>query len=72
MKNRRILSIKYMSSDFSTAVISWICFYYFRKTVIESSEFVIYSVTPQLETKAKEKVKMILRILLNIVPLKEL
>lgn len=41
MKNRRILSIKYMSSDFSTAVISWICFYYFRKSVIESSEFVM-------------------------------
>ncbi|MDG2370031.1 MAG: sugar transferase [Flavobacteriales bacterium] len=41
MINRRILSIKYMISDLTSAILSWICFYYFRKTVIESSEFVM-------------------------------
>ena len=40
MKNRRILSLKYMFSDFLSAAISWVCFYYFRKTAIESSEFI--------------------------------
>lgn len=41
MINRRILSIKYMFSDLISALLSWICFYYFRKTVIESSEFIM-------------------------------
>ena len=41
MINRRILSIKYMISDLTSAILSWVCFYYFRKTVIESSEFVM-------------------------------
>ena len=41
MINRRILSIKYMISDLSSAILSWICFYYFRKTEIESSEFIM-------------------------------
>ena len=40
MKNRRTLSLKYMFSDFLSAAISWVCFYYFRKTAIESSEFI--------------------------------
>ena len=31
---------KYMFSDFLSAAISWVCFYYFRKTAIESSEFI--------------------------------
>jgi len=30
-----------MISDLTSAILSWICFYYFRKTVIESSEFVM-------------------------------
>lgn len=41
MINRRILSLKYMISDITSAVFSWVCFYYFRKTVIESSEFIM-------------------------------
>ena len=41
MINRRILSIKYMISDLTSAILSWICFYYFRKTEIESSEFIM-------------------------------
>ena len=41
MYKRRILSIKYMLIDISSAVISWICFFYFRKSIIESSEFTI-------------------------------
>ncbi len=30
-----------MISDLTSAILSWVCFYYFRKTVIESSEFVM-------------------------------
>ena len=30
-----------MISDLSSAILSWICFYYFRKTEIESSEFIM-------------------------------
>jgi exopolysaccharide biosynthesis polyprenyl glycosylphosphotransferase len=43
MINRRILSIKYMLSDLTSAILSWICFYYFRKTAIESTDFIMDS-----------------------------
>ena len=41
MKKRRILSLKYMLIDILSAIISWVCFFYFRKSFIESSEFTI-------------------------------
>ena len=41
MIKRKILSFKFMLIDISSAVISWICFFYFRKSFIESSEFTL-------------------------------
>ncbi len=41
MSKRKILSIKYVLIDLISAITSWICFFYFRKSFIESSEFTI-------------------------------
>ena len=41
MKKRRALTFKYIISDIVSAIISWVCFFYFRKSFIESSEFTI-------------------------------